>query len=168
MNFHNGDSVMHATYGLGKIVKLEERTIYGPVMLYYAVQIGDMTVWVPADDKVDSRLRPPTQHAEFQRLRDILSGPGDALPIDRRERKERLAEWLNDGSAESLCRVIRSLTTLHQTKSLNDSDQFMMKRAQRALVGEWGHSLSIPAAQAEHEINHWLGLNAVEKPAKTR
>ena len=29
MNFHEGDTVMHWTYGLGQIIKLEERDLYG-------------------------------------------------------------------------------------------------------------------------------------------
>ena len=168
MNFHDGESVMHATYGLGKIIQLEEKALYGPAMMYYAVEIGTMTVWVPADKNVDSRLRPPTRSIEFQRLLNILSGPGETLPQDRLLRRELLAEWLSDGRAESLCRVIRSLTTFHQIKSLNENDQMMMRRAQHALIGEWGYSLSIPAAQAELEMHHLLGLNAVEKPVKTR
>ena len=76
MNYHEGDSVMHCTHGLGKIIQLEERTLYGPTMLYYAVQIGDMTVWVPSDERLESRLRPPTRGDKFQSLLDILNGHG--------------------------------------------------------------------------------------------
>jgi RNA polymerase-interacting CarD/CdnL/TRCF family regulator len=112
-----------------------------------------MTVWVPADDRLETRLRPPTRGKEFQRLLDILTGPADKLPDDRHERKELLTEWLKDGRAESLCRVIRSLTSYRQLRSLNDNDQILMRRAQHALIGEWGHSLSIPIAQAEQELN---------------
>src|SRR3990172_5364865 len=123
MNYHEGDSVMHCTYGLGKIIQMEERTLYGPTMLYYAVQIGDMTVWVPADDRLETRLRLPTHGKEFQRLLDILTGPPDLVPEDRHERKELLVEWLKDGRAESLCRVICSLANQRQVRPLNDNDQ---------------------------------------------
>jgi len=152
MNFREGDSVMHCTYGLGKVIKLEERALYGPTRLYYAVQIGDMTVWVPSDDNLETRLRAPTRGEEFQHLLDILTGPGDPLPNDRHERKELLSDWLKDGRAESLCRVIRSLTNYRLVRSLSDNDQLLMKRAQHALIGEWGYSMSITTAQAEHEM----------------
>lgn len=157
MNFREGDSVMHCTYGLGKIIQLEERALYGPTMLYYAVQIGDMTVWVPADDNLETRLRPPTRVEEFQHLRDILAGPGEPLPNDRHERRTLLTEWLKDGRAESLCRVIRSLASFRQVRSLSDNDQLLMKRIQHSLIGEWGYSLSMTTAQAEHEVQHLLG-----------
>ncbi|RJP46148.1 MAG: hypothetical protein C4583_19445 [Anaerolineaceae bacterium] len=152
MNFREGDSVMHCTYGLGKIIQMEERTVFGPAILYYAVQIGDMTVWVPADDKLETRLRPPTRVGEFKRLLDILSGPGEPLPTDRHERKELLFGWLKDGRAESLCRVIRSLASFRQLRPLSDNDQNLLKRTQQVLIGEWGYSLSVTPAQAEQEM----------------
>jgi RNA polymerase-interacting CarD/CdnL/TRCF family regulator len=166
MNYHEGDSVMHCTYGLGKIIQMEERTLYGPTMLYYAVQIGDMTVWVPEDDRLETRLRPPTRGKEFQQLLDILTGPADPLPDDRHLRKELLTEWLKDGRAESLCRVIRSLANQRQVRALNDNDQILMRRAQHALIGEWGYSLSIPIAQADHDLQLLLAATVGGQLAK--
>ena len=73
MGFKIGDPVMHWTYGFGRIVKLEERALSGKATLYYAVKSRDLTVWVPADDNLDSRLRPPTSAAGFKELFEILT-----------------------------------------------------------------------------------------------
>jgi RNA polymerase-interacting CarD/CdnL/TRCF family regulator len=156
MDFHVGDSVMHWTYGLGQITQLEERAVSGQNTLYYAVQIRDMTVWVPADDKLESRLRPPTQSTKFKRLLAILSSPSEPLPIDRQERKLHMLELLKDGRAESICRVIRDLTSFRQAKPLNDNDQAVLKRLQTALLSEWGFALSVTPAQAEMEMRRLL------------
>ena len=156
MDFHEGDPVMHWTYGLGTIVRLEERNLSGSDMLYYAVQIGDMTVWVPADDKLKSRLRPPTLKAKFMHLLTILSGPSETLPIDRQERRLLLLEWLKNGRAESLCRVIRNLSAYRNIHPLNETDHALLKRSQNALLGEWGLALSVTPAQAEIELNRLL------------
>jgi len=134
----------------------EERTLSGQNTLYYAVQIGDLTVWVPADGKLGSRLRPPTPQAGFKKLLAILSSPGEPLPDDRQDRKTRLLELLKDGRAESLCRVIRDLSAYRQVRPLNENDQALMRRAQNALLGEWGFALSITPAQAELELNRLL------------
>lgn len=150
---------MHSIYGLGEVIKIEERTVYGPTLLYYAVQIGDLTIWVPEDERLDTRLRSPTRGEEFQHLLDILAGPGEFLPDDRHERKLLLAEWLKDGSAESLCRVIRGLTNYRQVRALNDNDQSLMKRVQHALISEWGYALSISTTQAESAMQHVLASN---------
>ena len=156
MNIREGDSVMHWTHGLGKVVRLEERALAGQAIMYYAIQIGDMTVWVPADDMLETRLRLPTRAADFKKMLGILSSPGDPLPVDRRERKTLLMEWLKDGLTVSLFRVIRSLATYRLDHSLNLDEQAILKRSQHALIGEWSCALSIPAAQAEIELYRLL------------
>ena len=149
MEFRNGDPVMHWTYGFGHIVQLEERTVSGQKTLYYAVQVRDLTIWVPADAKLESRLRPPTPEAGFEQLFSLLTSAGEQLPDDRQERKLLLQEQLRDGRAESLCRVIRDLSAYRQTKPLNDNDQALLKRSRDALLSEWAFALSISPAQAD-------------------
>ena len=156
MKIHEGDSVMHWTHGLGKVVQLEERVLSGQAMMYYAIQIGDMMVWVPADEQLETRLRFPTRTAEFQKLVATLSQPGEPLPDERRERKTLLMEWLKDGRTESLFRVIRSLATYRQSHSLNLDEQTLLKRSKNTLVGEWSYAMSVTLVQAEHELYRHL------------
>jgi len=158
MNFHEGDPVMHWTYGFGKVIRLEERDLSGQKTMYYAVQVGDLTVWVPADDRLMSRLRPPTPQAEFKKLFTILSRPGDQLPVDRQARKSLLVEMLKDGRAESLCTVIRNLTTYRHAHPLNYNDEALLKRARNALLGEWGFALSVTTLEAEMELHRLLAF----------
>ena len=156
MDFRVGDPVMHWTYGLGQVIGREERILSGQKTLYYVVKVRDLTVWVPADGKLPNRLRPPTTANNFKRLFAILSGIGEPLPEDRQERKLRLVEQLKDGRAESLCRVVRDLFTYQQAKTLNENDQVILKRAQNALLSEWGYSLSVPEMQAESDLRRML------------
>jgi len=156
MNFHEGDTVMHWTYGLGQIIRLEERDMFGLKTLYYAVQIRDLTVWVPSDGELKHRLRPPTSKSGFKELFAILSTPGEPLPDDRQERRTRLLVLLRDGRTQSLCRIISGLHAYRKLRSLNDSDQSILKQARSALLGEWEFVLSITPAQAEHELHNWL------------
>ena len=156
MNFHAGDPVMHWTYGFGQIVRLEERDLAGSTTLYYAVQVRDLTVWVPADSKLETRLRPPTSEVEFKRLLNILSAPGNPLPEDRHERKTHLQEMQKDGKTESLCHLIRDLSAYQKIKSLNDNDQVVLKQSRSSLLGEWEFVFSLTPAQAELELHHAL------------
>ena len=158
MNFQKGDTVMHWAHGIGQIVNLEERALAGEKAMYYAVQVQDMTVWVPADSQVKNRLRAPTPKFRFQRLLAILSSPSEPLPQDRLERKNRLQEMLQDGHPESLCQVIRDLSAYQKNlgKPMNDSDHMVLKQSRNTLLGEWGFVLSLTHAQAEHELHRLL------------
>jgi RNA polymerase-interacting CarD/CdnL/TRCF family regulator len=156
MNLHIGDPVMHWTYGFGYVVGLEERMISDRKSLYYAISVRDLTVWVPADDQLETRLRRPTSKSEFKNLFSILAGTSEPLPDDRQERKAWLVEKLKDGQAESLCRVLRDLASFQQVHTLNYNDQNLMKRSREALLGEWIYVLSVPAAQAESDLRRML------------
>lgn len=156
MEFLVGDSVMHWMYGFGKVVGIEERAIGERETLYYAISVHDLTVWVPADNQLESRLRYPTTKEGFQELFAILNGTGGPLPADRRQRKLCLVETLKDGQAASLCHVIRDLTTFQQENSVNFNDENLMKRSREALLGEWSYALSIPITEAEKELHRML------------
>lgn len=156
MNYKIGDPVMHWTYGFGQIVGFEEKDLSGKTTLYYAVKLHELTVWVPADENMGNRLRPPTSAADFGQLFAILSSSADPLPDDRHERKLHLVERLKDGRADSLCKVLRDLYAFQQHKSLNENDQFLLKRVQNALLGEWGFSLSVPSTQAASDLHRLL------------
>jgi len=156
MEFHAGDPVMHWVHGLGTVIRREKRAVLGKAALYYAVQVGDLTIWVPADEFLSQRLRPPTSKIRFKRLLAELKTPGEALPADRRERKVRLVELLRDGRAESLVRVIRALCTLKKIHSLNDNDTTQLKRAETCLASEWGQVLSVTPQEAESELHRML------------
>lgn len=156
MNFSDNEVVMHWAYGLGRIVHLEERDLFGSKSLYYAVQIGELTVWVPADDDLDTRLRPPMNESEFKRLLPILSSPGEALPDDRNERRLHLKKLLKDGRAETLFRIVRDLSAYQNVKPLNDNDQSLLKQVRAVLLGEWSFALSLTPLQAEREMRQLL------------
>jgi RNA polymerase-interacting CarD/CdnL/TRCF family regulator len=164
MNFHTGDTVMHWTYGIGQIVNLEERAIAGSKTIYYVVQVKDMTVWVPADSKVRSRLRTPTSRSKFKQLLTILSDPSEPLPEDRLERRTHLLELLKDCRPESLCQIIRDLSTYQkrQARPMNDNDQMVLKQSRNTLLGEWEFVLSITRAQAELDLHHLLTAGSLE------
>lgn len=156
MKFHVGDPVMHWTYGFGHVNGIEERILSDRKTLYYSVTLHDLTIWVPADDQLETRLRPPTTKEGFKALFAILKGASEPLPMDRQERKVMLVETLKDGKAKSLCRVIRDLTTHQQSHTLNDNDTNLMKRSRDSLLGEWRHAFPKPAGEAESELRRML------------
>jgi RNA polymerase-interacting CarD/CdnL/TRCF family regulator len=149
---------MHWTYGLGSIVRLENRELLGKKTLYYAVQVGDMTVWVPNDDQLSTRLRRPSTKPQLNRLKTLLTKPGATLPQDRHERKTLLLEMLKDGKAESLCKVIRSLVVFAKNHPLNDHDQALLKRAQTALLAEWSHALDSTPELVELQLHRQIAV----------
>lgn len=156
MDFNIGDHVVHWTFGVGKIVGVEERKLADQTALFYLVQVRDLTICVPVDARTESRLRAPKSFNEFKNLFSILKESGESLAEDRFVRKSQLRKELADGRAESICQVIRDLTALARKKSLNDDDKNILRRAESLLCAEWSYSLSVPLTQAEGELQQLL------------
>ena len=160
MEFKIDDWVVHCTHGLGQVKTIEQRTFGEQSVLYYMVQIGDLTVWVPADENINTRLRAPKSRDDFQKLFSLLNSTPEALPIDRRQRNQFLLEVLKDGSAESLCRVLRDLSAIRKQRTWGDYDRDIMKRIQKTLISEWSYVLSVSPHDAESELTKMLAQNA--------
>lgn len=160
MNFQPGDWVVHCTQGLGQVKTVEERSFGENSILYYMVQIADLTIWVPADENLNKRLRKPINAEGFQTLFTMLSSPPEELPTDRRQRNQYLLDLLRDGSPESVCKVIRDLTAHRKHRSWGEYDSEMIRRIKKTLIGEWSFIFSINPHEAEAELQRLLAQHA--------
>lgn len=158
MEYQVGDKVIHANYGLGEIIQMDEKFIHERQMLCYVVRTRDLTIWVMADEPGKSGLRTPTPRGEFGKLFAILRSPGEPLPVDRFDRKSCLTERMKDGELTSICSVIRDLANYRREKKLNDYDKSIMERAESFLLMEWMYSLSVSQLQAYSELRELLGM----------
>jgi RNA polymerase-interacting CarD/CdnL/TRCF family regulator len=155
-SFQVGDQVIHWVYGLGEIVRLDEKKLAGRSGRYYVVQIRDLTIWVPLDEAGEHYLRSPTPAKDFQKLFLLLASPGEPLETDRYKRKTQVTELLKDGTLESICRVVRDLAAYKRHHKINDNDNAILERARNFLLNEWSVALAVPVQQAEHQLKGLL------------
>jgi RNA polymerase-interacting CarD/CdnL/TRCF family regulator len=69
-------------------------------------------------------------------------------------------ESLRNGGVESLCRVIRDLSAHRHTRTWSEYDSALIRRAQKALIGEWSFIFSISPLEAENELQRLLAHKA--------
>ena len=156
-DFQVGDKVIHYNYGLGEIVRMDDKFIHERQMKCYVVRIGDITIWVTADVPGKSSIRPPTPGVDFENLFAILRSPGEPLPVDRFERKINLVERMKDGQLASICCVIRDLVVYHRGNRFNEYDKFTLDRARKFLLTEWMYALAVSQGQANEKLSELLG-----------
>lgn len=156
MSFRIGDTVIHCSFGLGKITQIEEKVINSQPTKCYVVRINDMTVWIPTNDSLHNSLRHPTTPDEFTKVLPILSSPNEALQEDRLLRRQQLVEQLSDGKLTSICRIVRDLTYFKRSYKLNDQEKSILERATNTLIAEWSLSLGVPQAQAHRTMESML------------
>jgi RNA polymerase-interacting CarD/CdnL/TRCF family regulator len=157
MGFHVGDKVIHWVYGLGEVVRIEEKPVHDHPTNCYVVRTPDLMIWIPINDPKQQSLRVPTPPEEFNRLFKILTSPSEKLLEDRLLRKNQLMEKMRDGQLASICRVVRDLTHYKRDNKLNDQERSILERAENSLLTEWTCSLGIPLSQAHQSMEHLLG-----------
>lgn len=156
MNYTVGDQVVHRSFGLGEIVQMDEKILAGKSGQYYVIKTQALTIWVPATEAGECNLRSPASARDFQRNIRLLAGPGKPLPRNWYERKNRLSALMSDGTLESLCRLVRDLTSYKSQQKFTENDIIVLDRAKMFLMLEWGVALEISAQQAEQNMNDLL------------
>jgi CarD family transcriptional regulator len=160
-SFQVGDQVIHWVYGLGDIIQIEEKVLFGHTDQYYVVQMPDLTLWVPLNETGEGYLRLPTPAGDFQNLFRLLASPGEPLSKERFARRTQLTELLKCRTLETTCRVVRDLVCHKRTNKLNVNDNTILKRARNFLLNEWSATLSVPIYQAENELKILLAKSVV-------
>jgi CarD family transcriptional regulator len=158
MGFEIGDKVIHWNFGLGEIVKIENRTIHGFLTKCYVVRTSDLTIWIPINDLKQPSLRMPTPPEEFVKLSSILSKPSEILLEDRLLRKDQLLARMNEGQLSSICRVVRDLTSFKRSTRLTLQEKLILEKAMNSLLAEWTYSLGMPLSQARLAMTDMLSV----------
>ncbi len=156
MDYQIGDTVIHWTHGLGKVIGIDEKNMAGAIQQYYVVEVEFLKLWVPVGEAMGGAIRLPAESAQFMRLFDILRMPGNKLPDQKYQRKLELRERMQKRTLESLCHVIRDLSDLSRQHALNPDDAAVLYRAEEHLLDEWVLSLGTDRSEALSELERML------------
>lgn len=165
--FETGDWVVHRSYGLGHIQKIERKRIGGETNRYYRVENKDSIFWIPVDTDTLSRIRPVATKKELNSaLRKLASAPED-LPGNYKNRKRLLDEAYEDGSLTSACCVIRDLHGWRQKKTFNENERRLYDTLTTRLLREWSVCSNIDMPEARRELNELLAKGLRKTPASS-
>jgi len=147
-----GDLVVHPQYGVGHVVKLDEREFEpGVTRRYYEISIPGSTLWVPLDLPTYG-LRKLTVKSEIARCRKILGSPPVPITEDSRLRQSGLAARLKQGTIRAHCEVVRDLSAYGAHKPLSGNIATFLRVTQEVLSQEWAAVEGITVSEAVFEI----------------
>jgi RNA polymerase-interacting CarD/CdnL/TRCF family regulator len=156
MNYAVGDTVVHWTHGIGKVIAIDQIKLAETAREYYVVEVGVLKLWVPVDEENIGSIRPPTASSQFKGLFEILRTAGNRLPDNQFKRKLELRDRMQKRTLEGLCHLIRDLTDRSRQHPLNQNDSSILFRAEEHLLDEWSLSLGVDRANALLEMEELL------------
>ena len=78
MQYKAGDSIVHPVYGVGNILRLEEKRLAeDQLRWYYVVTADKSTIWVPVDEAGAAGLREVTRKRDLDQYRRVLQSRPD-------------------------------------------------------------------------------------------
>ena len=157
MEFQSGDEVVHPNYGVGSIVRLEERQLAeAGTRLYYVLAFGKTTVWMPVKTTGPCTLRPVTAQRDLEHYRSLLKGRPVELDRDYKKRRADITEQLAHGSFQVVCEIVRDLTALSWHRPLTGIDASLLSKVRESLWQEWAASTGRPLPDAILEVSALL------------
>ena len=152
LDYKIGDTVVHWTYGVGKVVAVNDKGLPGQPLFYYVIETGEQTLWVPVDEIGSSCLHLQTPSSDFGSFITILRTVGDKMPDNPYQRRKELDQRMQKRSLVEACLIIRDLTYRSRSRVLSSSDISVLKHAQSSLLDEWVISLGIPRENARTKM----------------
>ncbi len=157
MTFKAGDFIVHPRYGVGSVVRLEEKCLAeDQLRLYYVVVVEKSTVWVPVDENNSAGLRAVTPSRDLKQYRDVLKGRPGKLERDHNRRRQEINERMKDGSFQNLCEAVRDLTAQSWKRPLGEVDLLLLQKLNNSLYREWAASTGVSVAEAADEVQRLL------------
>ncbi|MEW5957789.1 MAG: CarD family transcriptional regulator [Chloroflexota bacterium] len=157
MQFEVGNFVVHPGYGLGQIVKIEERQFSGKeARLYYQIALSRRTVWIPVEAEEDNGLRAVTAESELDRYRQLLTSRPVPLLKNHHRRHRELFSRLRQGSFQTVCEVARDLSAWGWHKPLGPTDMATLQKTLESLYQEWAVAAGISKTEAIKEVDSLL------------
>ncbi len=157
MEFRSGDEVVHPNYGVGNVVRLEERELATSGMRwYYVLAIGTATVWMPVQADGSTTLRAVTRKQDLEQYRTVLSSQPILLDRDYKKRHLDLIERLAQSSFQVMCEVVRDLSAFGWNRPMGDSDATLLKKVKDNLWREWAASTGQSDQEAIQEVEALL------------
>ncbi len=157
MQFKVGDFVVHPAYGVGHIIKIEEKQFSEKgTRLYYKVTLPKRTIWIPVQAHGALGLRLVTAKSDLDQYRTLLKSRPVPLNKNHHRRHLELVSRLRQGSFQGVCEVVRDLTAWGWRKPLGPTDTATLQKTRESLFQEWATAAGVSIAEAIKEVESLL------------
>jgi RNA polymerase-interacting CarD/CdnL/TRCF family regulator len=158
MPYSIGDKIVHAYYGVGQVVDIEDKQLNDKTTTYYVVETRNSTFWLPVKKADNERIRPiaSSQTIENNVIEALKADPQE-MASHYKTRKKRIKDVRTSGEIVPIARLVRDLTYRRFTKgNLTDVESRNLDHLKSHLVSEWARSVGITRRKVRAKIRKIL------------
>jgi CarD family transcriptional regulator len=167
IEFELGDNVVYPHHGAGKVLKKEQKEIFGEKREYLTIKIlhNDMTVMVPTENAALAGLRRVIDEETVKKVLDVLRDEVSEMPKNWNRRFKHNRDKIKTGDIYELAEVVRNLALRESEKGLSTGEKQMFTRAKKILASELMYALDKDEDEAEAYLDDLLANSAGGKVA---
>lgn len=154
--YSKGDWLVHPSYGIGQVKKVEKKRIEGKKIEFYRVEGENTTYWLPVGELEASRVRRLASRRQFRKAIKLLKQTPREMDPDHLKRRSRIKEVMSTGSLRAVIRAIRDLSARDTEKRLSDTERRSLEQFIDGLVEEWAITEGIEVHEARSELQEML------------
>jgi RNA polymerase-interacting CarD/CdnL/TRCF family regulator len=151
-----GDWVVHLTYGVGQVKKIEKKPIGDTIKKCYHVRTDDGVFWLPIDNDDNVRVRPIAGPIRIQRALNFLKEAPKKMAANFQSRRKRIQRVSLDGDLNTDLKLVRDLNARQFKKGLNATEQNAFNTIVKRFLQEWSLSKGIEIGEAHEMLERYL------------
>jgi len=134
--FSVGDWIVHAFYGIGKIIDKGKMKLSGKAQTFFTVKLKNGKYWLSKEKSEVDYIRPLATKAQIKdALKEIKKQP-ESLPKRYTSRKKLILETVEEGSLLKHAALIRDLNGKKVKKKLSYEDKNWLSKLKKQFIYE--------------------------------
>lgn len=131
-----GDWIVHVEYGLGQIVREDQKILAGEKRKFLRVKTSDSLYWIPITNIDNDRTRPIASKNQFKYALFLIQKTPKKLAKSYLARRREITQALRDVSLYSKVKLIRDLNGRSST-IINSFDNNVLINIKEQFLNEW-------------------------------
>lgn len=142
-----GDWVIHTRYGLGQVVCMEEKELFGEKDYFYNIKTEIFSYWVSTANLDSGRVRHIAGSEEFTKALELLSAEPVVLDENFHNRLQGINNLLAENTICSKAELIRDIHARNVRKDIHANEKGILD----TLKGQFVNELSLANDISEQE-----------------
>lgn len=163
-NIKQGDFVVHAVRGVGKVMGVEDKEINGKTKKFYKVETNSFTYWIPVEKVRIDMIRKVSSPNTFQNMLSLIRKRPKKIAKKYQARTKMVSTALMDSSLKGKARMIRDLHGRQVRKDLSFDDQMALEKLKKNFIEEWVIASGLKKDAAVKKLDKALITSASKIP----
>ena len=138
LELKEGDFIVHANHGVGKIQGIIRKKLAGEKHVFYKVKTEKLEYWLPMIDSKSKRIRNVSAPATFTKALSVIRQIPVPLSNNFRTRIKYIKDEMAKCSVLANARLIRDMHARNAEKNLHVNEHRTLEKLKNQFTNEWG------------------------------